>query len=115
MNYCLKSCFYHLLGHLLDGPASWYHQRREWVQKLLTTEFVGTRHQPVARQMVQSRTSILKRSYVVSSHKHSARVYVRPDSGRARGGAQVSNYARAAAAFLLDDDVRWLYTFLLDL
>ena len=115
MSYCLKSCFYHLLGHLLHGPASWYHQRREWVQKLLTTGFVGTRRQPVARQMAPSRTPTLKRSYVVSSHKHSVRVYVRQSSNRARGGAQVSNYARAAAAFLLDDDVRWLYTFLLDL
>ena len=100
---------------MLDGPASGYHLRREWAQKLLTTGFVGTRRQPVARQMAPNRTPALKRSHVVSSHKHSARVYVRQGSDRARGGAQVSNYARAAAAFLLDDDVRWLYTFLLDL
>lgn len=100
---------------MLAGPASWYHLRREWVQKPLTTEFVGTRRQPVARQMAPSRTPALKRSYVVSSHKHSARVYVRPGSDRARSGTQASNYTRAAVAFLLDDDVRWLYTFFLDL
>lgn len=96
MNYCLKSCFHHFLGPLLPGE-------------------VGPAHPWEGPQATKNKETTLTSSHVATRHKHSARVYVRrvPAGRRPTYAARAHGYAHAAAAFLLDDDLIWLYTFLL--